>query len=54
MDNIDLNTIDEKEVQEMLHENMELVACVYCGKIISLFSCWFDDGNPVCRGGCYG
>jgi hypothetical protein len=46
------NEIDE-DVQMMLNDDLELVHCIICGKQISLFTCDYMDGDPVCNGGCY-
>jgi hypothetical protein len=39
-------------VQMMLNEDLELVRCIFCGKQISLFTCDYTDGDPVCSGEC--
>ena len=44
---------DEDDLQKKLSDDIDKIKCINCGKIISLFSCSFEDGNPVCRNGCY-
>jgi hypothetical protein len=39
-------------VQMMLNEDLEIVHCTICGKQISLFTCDYMDGDPVCSGEC--
>ena len=45
--------VSEKEVEKMLSEDMNEVKCIYCGRKISLLTCGWSDGNPVCRGECF-
>jgi len=42
----------DEEVEKMLHESIGDGRCIRCGTKIDLFTCSWDDGNPVCRGGC--
>lgn len=42
----------DKEVEEMLHEDIEIGKCYLCGAEINLFTCRWDDGDPRCRNRC--
>ena len=42
----------DEVVEMMLNEDLELVRCIFCGKQISLFTCEYVDGDPVCSGEC--
>jgi len=43
----------DKTVAKMLSESIEKGYCIYCGAVINLFTCGWDDGDPKCLGGCF-
>ena len=44
---------NESDLQKKLTDDIDKIRCINCGKTISLFSCSFEDGNPICKNGCY-
>jgi len=43
---------NEEDFERVINEEWKLVECTRCGKLIDLTTCSFEDGDPVCYGGC--
>lgn len=45
---------NEEEFVEKINNTWDDIKCIRCGRDIKLSNCSFLDGDPVCRGGCFG
>jgi len=43
----------EDELVDEVNNTWYISNCVRCGKELDLTTCMYDDGDPVCRGGCF-
>lgn len=50
---LDFDVKTENELAEKLtDDDWHILKCSRCGNQISLFTCSWDNGDPVCFGGC--
>ena len=43
---------NEEEFAQIINEDWKFAECTRCGKLIDLTTCSFEDGDPICYGGC--
>jgi hypothetical protein len=45
---------NEEELTNILNKEWNVAKCSICGKTIDLLLCEYINGDPACKGGCYG
>jgi len=50
----DFNAKTEEELMETVNNTWYVAECTNCGKELDLRVCEYDDGDPICLGGCHG
>lgn len=43
---------NEEEFQTIIYDKWNISQCIICGKMLDLTTCAYDDGDPICFGGC--
>lgn len=43
---------NEEEFQTIIYDAWNISQCIICGKLLDLTTCGYEDGDPVCLGGC--
>ena len=49
----DFGVNSEDELNTRLNDEWSKSFCMRCGKELDLTTCMYDDGDPVCYGGCF-
>lgn len=49
----DFGVNSEEELNNKLNDEWNKSFCTKCGRELDLTTCMFDDGDPICRGGCF-